>query len=78
MIGVGTSKVILEDWQFKFCSLLGIDSESWGYSYHGSIQHNKLRRKYGIPFGLGSIIGVHLDMCNGTLEYFLNRISLGK
>lgn len=77
MIGVGTSKIILADWKFKFCSLLGIDSESWGYSYHGNIQHNKLRRKYGTKFGLGSIIGVHLDMCSGTLEYFLNRKSLG-
>ncbi|XP_066145236.1 SPRY domain-containing SOCS box protein 3 isoform X2 [Euwallacea fornicatus] len=77
MVGVGTSKVDFEKWQFKFCSLLGIDSESWGYSYHGSVQHNRVRKKYGEQFGVGSIVGVHLDMCNGTLEYFLNRKSLG-
>lgn len=77
MIGVGTSKIVLSHWKFQFCSLLGIDSESWGYSYRGHIHHNQLRRRYGTKFGQGSIIGVHLDMCNGTLEYFLNRKSLG-
>ncbi|XP_028136065.1 SPRY domain-containing SOCS box protein 3 [Diabrotica virgifera virgifera] len=77
MVGVGTAKVVFSDWKFRFCSLLGIDSQSWGYSYHGLIQHNKLVRKYGSKFGLGSSIGVHLDMNRGTLEYFLNRKPLG-
>ncbi|XP_056634692.1 SPRY domain-containing SOCS box protein 3 [Diorhabda sublineata] len=77
MVGIGTSKVIFADWKFRFCSLLGIDSQSWGYSYHGLIQHDKLLCKYGSKFGLGSIIGVHLDMCKGTLEYYLDRKPLG-
>lgn len=78
MIGVGTSKITLNERQYKFCSMLGFDDQSWGYSYRGIIQHDKMIRKYGSVFGLGSIIGVHLDMCTGTLEYFLNRKSLGK
>ncbi|XP_076260903.1 SPRY domain-containing SOCS box protein 3 isoform X2 [Rhynchophorus ferrugineus] len=77
MIGVGTTGFNFADRRHEFCSLLGIDSNSWGYSYHGYIQHDKLVRQYGSPFGMGSIIGLHLDMCNGTLEYFLNRKSLG-
>ncbi|KAK9739313.1 SPRY domain [Popillia japonica] len=77
MIGVGTSKITLNERQYKFCSMLGFDDQSWGYSYRGIIQHDKMIRKYGSVFGLGSIIGVHLDMCTGTLEYFLNRKSLG-
>jgi len=35
MIGVGTDKVDLDASQFEFCSLLGSDGESWGYSYYG-------------------------------------------
>lgn len=77
MIGVGTSGLNFLDWRDEFCSLLGIDSHSWGYSYHGNIQHDNLVRKYGSPFGMGSIIGLHLDMCSGTLEYYLNRKPLG-
>jgi SPRY domain-containing SOCS box protein 3 len=38
MIGVGTEKVDLEASEFKFCSLLGSDEESWGYSYSGKLQ----------------------------------------
>ncbi|KAG5890770.1 hypothetical protein JTB14_016507 [Gonioctena quinquepunctata] len=48
MVGVGTSKIELSDWKFRFCSMLGIDSQSWGYSYHGNIQHNK--KPLGIAF----------------------------
>ncbi|KAJ8959069.1 hypothetical protein NQ318_022325 [Aromia moschata] len=77
MVGIGTSKIVVSDWSYRFCSMLGIDSQSWGYSYHGKIQHNKFVRKYGSQFGQGSIVGVHLDMCSGTLEYYVNRKPLG-
>jgi hypothetical protein len=33
---------------------------------------------YGPPYGRGSIIGVHLDMWKGTLQFYLNRKPLGK
>lgn len=78
MVGVGTSQIVLADWKLKFCSMLGWDANSWGYSYQGRLQHNKLTRKYGLGFERGSLVGVHLDMCNGTLEYYVNRKPLGK
>ncbi|CAG9857061.1 unnamed protein product [Phyllotreta striolata] len=77
MVGVGTPNVDLHRCKLKFCSLLGLDSESWGYSYHGNVQHKGLTHLYGDKFGIGSIVGVHLDMCRGTLEYYLNRKPLG-
>lgn len=77
MIGVGTSKVVLSDWKLRFCSMLGYDQESWGYSYTGKIQHGRLTCNYGSRYSLGSLIGVHVDMCTGTLEYYLNRRPLG-
>lgn len=77
MVGVGTSKVVPAEWKLRFCSMLGFDGESWGYSYMGKIQHGKLSCNYGSRFSVGSLIGVHLDMCAGTLEYYLNRKPLG-
>ncbi|KAK4874170.1 hypothetical protein RN001_013530 [Aquatica leii] len=77
MIGVGTSKLVLSNWKFKFSSMLGYDTESWGYSYRGEIQHNGLVCRYGSYFTIGSLVGVHLDMWTGTLQYYLNRRPLG-
>lgn len=78
MIGIGTTDMVITDEKLKFCSLLGLNSQSWGYSYSGLIQHQKMRRSYGYRFDKGSIIGVYLDMCQGTLQYYLNRRPLGK
>ncbi|XP_069703776.1 SPRY domain-containing SOCS box protein 3 [Periplaneta americana] len=77
MIGVGTTKVDLQSSADRFCSLLGSNEESWGYSYLGVIQHKGRKVLYGQPFGHGSIIGLHLDMWKGTLEFYLNREPLG-
>ncbi|KAJ9578603.1 hypothetical protein L9F63_005180, partial [Diploptera punctata] len=77
MIGVGTRNVDLLGATHNFCSLLGCDEESWGYSYLGSIQHKGIKVTYGQPFGCGSIVGVHLDMWKGTLQFYLNRKPLG-
>lgn len=78
MIGIGTSKVDLTGITQKFCSLLGQDQESWGYSYKGFLQHGGKRRKYTQScFIKGNVIGVHLDTWNGTLQYFSNRKPLG-
>lgn len=78
MVGVGTEKAELRMWAYRFCSMLGQDEHSWGYSYRGGIQHKGKFAKYGPRFGQGSIIGVHLDMCAGTIEYYHNRSPLGK
>nr|CAD7445279.1 unnamed protein product [Timema bartmani] len=77
MIGVGTEKVDLLKSEFVFCSLLGLDQESWGYSYKGLIHHDSSSQVYGGPFSQGAIVGVHLDMWRGTLAFYLNRIFLG-
>nr|CAD7264340.1 unnamed protein product [Timema shepardi] len=78
MIGVGTEKVDLLKSEFVFCSLLGLDQESWGYSYKGLIRHDSSSQVYGGPFSQGSIVGVHLDMWRGTLAFYLNRIFLAQ
>ncbi|XP_046403514.1 uncharacterized protein LOC124169083 [Ischnura elegans] len=77
MVGVGTAAVDLHKDRFKYVSLLGEDNESWGYSYNGNLQHGGKKTYNGYPFGLGSIIGVHVDLWHGKLEFFLNRKPLG-
>uniref|UniRef100_A0A9I3MHA5 B30.2/SPRY domain-containing protein n=1 Tax=Anopheles merus TaxID=30066 RepID=A0A9I3MHA5_ANOME len=78
MFGIGTDKVDLLRHQFSFTSVLGIDDQSWGYSYRGLAQHNGQLKYYGKKFSRGRIIGIYVDMFRGTLEYFLNRRSLGR
>ncbi|CAK9822594.1 SPRY domain-containing SOCS box protein 3 [Anthophora retusa] len=77
MVGVGTSKVDLNGPRHSFCSFLGLDQESFGFSYLGYIQHAGKKYTYGSCFGNGSLVGVHLDTWKGTLEFFLNRKPLG-
>ncbi|XP_044729842.1 SPRY domain-containing SOCS box protein 3 isoform X2 [Chrysoperla carnea] len=77
MVGVGTEKAEIRVWAYRFCSVLGQDEHSWGYSYRGCRQHKGQFHSYGPRFGQGSIIGVHLDMCAGTIEFFHNRQPLG-
>jgi hypothetical protein len=35
MVGVGTKRAELDKSAYQFCSLLGSDKESWGFSYTG-------------------------------------------
>lgn len=77
MVGVCTPKCDLQYGIHRFCSLLGRDKESWGYSYTGTVQHAAKFRHYGPRWGKGSIVGIHLDSWRGTLEFFLNRKPLG-
>ena len=77
MVGVGTSKTQMTK-EGTFCSLLGEDTESWGYSYRGYIQHAGESRGYAkIPFGQGSLVGVLVNTYNGTIQFFVNRKPLG-
>ncbi|XP_052893543.1 SPRY domain-containing SOCS box protein 3 isoform X2 [Anopheles moucheti] len=78
MFGIGTDKVDLLRHRFSFTSVLGIDDQSWGYSYRGVAQHNGQLKYYGKKFSRGRIIGIYVDMLRGTLEYYLNRRSLGR
>ncbi|GFS20907.1 SPRY domain-containing SOCS box protein 3 [Elysia marginata] len=77
MLGVGTTGVDLNGHHNEFCSMLGTDGDSWGFSYDGRVQHNGKKRDYSGRYGQGAIIGVHLDMWHGTLTFFKNRINLG-
>lgn len=79
MIGVGTENFNINQLCQEFNNLLGFDNESWGMTFNGKLCHNKKVSDYHpiAGFTMGSIVGVHLDMWNGTLEYYLNRIPLG-
>ncbi|KAI5718840.1 hypothetical protein M8J76_000970 [Diaphorina citri] len=75
VVGVGTKNAMLNT--ENYCSLVGNDKESWGYSYWGRRHHNGEEWSYGNRYDQGSIIGVKLDMWNGNLEFYLNRKPLG-
>ncbi|XP_055595768.1 SPRY domain-containing SOCS box protein 3 isoform X2 [Uranotaenia lowii] len=78
MLGIGTDRMSLQAHRFKFASVLGLDDQSWGYSYRGLIQHNNQLKYYGKKYSQGRIIGVYVDLFQGTLEFYLNRRSLGR
>lgn len=78
MVGIGTKNAIFTDWKFRFGSPLGVDSESWGFCHRGFIQHNNSAHDYGSEFGIGNLVGIFLDMYNGTLQFYINRQSQGK
>lgn len=77
MFGIGTDKVDLDQFKFHFVSALGTNAQTWGFSYHGKIQHNGVQLPYGQRFSQGCIVGIYLDRTRGHLEFFLNRRSLG-
>ncbi|XP_068207613.1 LOW QUALITY PROTEIN: SPRY domain-containing SOCS box protein 3-like [Palaemon carinicauda] len=77
MIGVCTPQCDMNHGVYRFCSLIGRDEESWGYSYKGTTQHGGNVSRYGPRWGKGAIVGVHLDTWRGKLEFFLNREPLG-
>jgi len=78
MIGIGTDKVNIRSHNFSYSSFLGLDDQSWGFSYRGLAQNAGRIKYYGKTFSRGSIVGVYLDLERGTLEYYLNRRPLGK
>jgi len=78
IVGVGTKDFNLKSSEDKYCSLIGSDKKSWGYSYMGVKHHDGKRSAYGLRFDKSStLIGVRLDMWRGTLEFFHNRNPLG-
>lgn len=78
MIGVGSDGVNMNAFSNNFCSMLGVDAESWGLSYIGHIHHANDKQDYCARFGKNAVIGVHLDMWHGTLTFFKDQQSLGQ
>ncbi|CAH2325943.1 SPRY domain-containing SOCS box 3-like [Pelobates cultripes] len=78
MVGVGTSKAALHAGSYEYINLLGKDTESWGLSYKGTFWHRCSSRQYTEPFyDRGTVIGVHLNLKEGTLTFYKNRQCLG-
>ncbi|KAG8564643.1 hypothetical protein GDO81_016537 [Engystomops pustulosus] len=78
MVGVGTIRAPLCAGSFQYLNLLGQDGDSWGLSYKGHIWHAGTSRQYTEPFyEEGTLIGVHLNMEEGTLTFYKDRQSLG-
>ncbi|XP_076143777.1 SPRY domain-containing SOCS box protein 3 [Alosa pseudoharengus] len=78
MVGLGTKQALLHSGKTPFLNLLGMDGESWGLSYKGSLWHNGKSRKYTEAFyDKSTVIGVLLDLESGALRFYRNGISLG-
>ena len=77
MVGVCTKKAVLETGNYEFVDLLGRDEESWGLSYKGKVWHGGQSSKYCEPFYDSTVIGILLDMDEGTLSFYKNGESLG-
>ncbi|XP_002736871.1 SPRY domain-containing SOCS box protein 3-like [Saccoglossus kowalevskii] len=73
MVGVGTDELDLTKYHTKFCSLLGLDHNSWGLSYTGHMQHDGTPKRYCSKFGQNTVVGVHLNTWSGTLSFYINR-----
>lgn len=73
MVGIGTEKVDLSLCQYRYSSLLGLDNQSWGYSYRGLAQHNGRLKYYGKRYSSLCIVGVYLDLRRRFIEFYLNR-----
>ncbi|XP_031554497.1 SPRY domain-containing SOCS box protein 3-like [Actinia tenebrosa] len=77
MVGVGTKDAVLHTNNYEYVNLIGKDSQSWGLSHKGEIWHNGKKRKFCEPFFDSTVIGILLDMDQGTLSYFKNNELLG-
>uniref|UniRef100_A0A1L8E336 Putative spry domain in the suppressor of cytokine signaling 3 n=1 Tax=Nyssomyia neivai TaxID=330878 RepID=A0A1L8E336_9DIPT len=78
MVGVGTDKVDLTSHQYSFGSTIGLDDQSWGYSYRGVVLHRSRSYFYAKKFTQGSIVGVLLNLRRGTMEFYINRVPQGE
>lgn len=73
MVGIGSEKLNVSEVLYDYRSLLGGTEESYGISYTGAICQNAMVTHDSPGFVKGTLIGVKVDMFQGTLEFFLNR-----
>ena len=56
----------------------GMDDQSWGLSYKGTIWHNGKHQRYCEPFfDTNTKIGMLLNLYTGTLTFYKNGVNLG-
>ena len=72
MVGIGSYLVDLDVCKSLFASFLGRDTESWGLSYLGTIQHDGITKSYTTKLERDDVIGIHLDLWHGTLAFYNN------
>jgi len=77
MVGLATKDMDLSLHRNSFASMIGSDRNSWGYSFHGYVQHGGIKRSYGPGWGMGDVLGVHYDSWRGNIQFYLNRAPLG-
>ncbi|XP_041363839.1 SPRY domain-containing SOCS box protein 3-like [Gigantopelta aegis] len=78
MVGVGTQQAPLFLGNYQYVNLIGVNKESWGLSYKGTICHAGKSSQYCEPFyNKRTTIGCFLDIQGGTLTFFKNGIDLG-
>lgn len=58
MVGVGTKNAQLDKSAYQFCSLLGSDKESWGFSYTGKPMFVKLCYQLGRGNYANNVVGI--------------------
>ncbi|CAE7646769.1 HERC1 [Symbiodinium sp. KB8] len=56
---------------------LGCERQSWGFKSNRECFHKGSSKPYGKPFSGGDVIGVEVDMDNGTIEWLVNGTGLG-
>jgi SPRY domain-containing SOCS box protein 3 len=73
MIGVCTKQAQLHAGNYNYVNLIGKDATGWGLSYKGTFWHNGVSRQFCPPFFEAStVIGVHLNLYEGTLSFYIN------
>jgi len=77
MVGLATKAINTTSHTHSFASLLGHDTNSWGFSYQGFVQHGGKKVAYGERWGKGNTVGVHYDSWRGTVEFYIDRKPLG-
>lgn len=69
--------IVVPDKISSLTTYVGADSNSWNYCNTGSKIHQGASTTYGSAFAQGSIIGLLLNLEDGTLTYYVNGKSNG-
>ena len=56
----------------------GLDSKSYAYVSLGTKYNNNTDTSYGATYGTNDVIGIALDLDNGTITFYKNNVSQGQ